>query len=202
MVAPAPAPAPEPSLCQWFMGGSFGQLSGVDSNLESLSVADATDVSDLDFDMYTLHVGRSLTNQNGWDVAAFLEVGYLDGDVTLEESLFSSFEAPQTTDTDLDFDIIPVTANIMVEHTIYGPISGYATAGAGYAWTEVSGDIDSDSDGGFYAQASLGLIYNINESFELFGGARWLYLNDLGFGDSSLELDDSFAWEIGARVNF
>jgi hypothetical protein len=60
----------------------------------------------------------------------------------------------------------------------------------------------SDSDGGFYAQASAGLIYNINSQFELYAGGRWRHLNSLEFGDIPLELDDSFAWEVGARVNF
>jgi hypothetical protein len=201
-VAPAPAPAPEPVSCGWFLGGSFGQLYGVDSNIESLAedgdIGSNLNVDDLDLNMYTLQVGRDLTNVNGWDVAAFLEVGYLEGDMSI--SAFDSIDGNLS--TSLDFDIIPVTANIKVEHAIYGPVSGYLTAGAGYAWSKVEAEDQDENDGGFYAQASAGLIYNINESVELFGGARWLYLSDIGFGESEIELDDSFAWEIGARFNF
>lgn len=200
--APAPAPAPEPSLCGWFIGGSYGQLSDVDNNLDSAINIDGVDVGNLDFDMYTLHVGRDLASENGWDVAAYLEVAYLDGDMSVSRTLFNSFQAPQSISADFDIDIIPVTANFKVEHVIYGPVSGYVTGGAGYAWTDISAEGQSENDGGFYAQASAGLLYNINEKFELFGGARWLYLSDLGFGDATFELDDSVAWEIGARYNF
>ncbi len=95
-----------------------------------------------------------------------------------------------------------MTANLKVEHTIYGPVSAYLTGGLGYAWTKISAYGDSNRDGGFYAQASAGLIYNVCERFELFGGARWLYLSDLNMGDTDIQLDDSWAWEIGACYNF
>ena len=150
----------------------------------------------------SLQVGRDLTNVNGWDVAAYLEVGYLDGDLDISATVFDSIDGLLSHSETIELDIIPVTANIKVEHAIYGPVSGYATAGAGYAWSQVSLNDQDENDGGFYAQASAGLIYNFSESVELFGGARWLYLSDIGFGESEIELDDSFAWEIGARFNF
>lgn len=36
----------------------------------------------------------------------------------------------------------------------------------------------------------------------MFGGARWVYLDSLEFGNTALELDDGFAWEAGFRYNF
>lgn len=198
----APPPAPAPSLCEWFVGGSFGQLYDVGNNLDSLIDNEirygGVDVEDLDMNMYTLHVGRGLTNQNGWDIAAYLEVAYLDGDMTI--SAFSSYQRKES--TNIDFEMIPVTANLKVEHAIYGPVSGYLSGGLGYAWSRVSAEGEDANDGGFYAQLAAGLVYNVNESFEIFAGARWLYLDSVDFGDSTFELDNSFAWEAGLRFNF
>jgi hypothetical protein len=54
----------------------------------------------------------------------------------------------------------------------------------------------------FLTHVSAGFDTTRGKSFEMFGGARWMDLDSLNFGDSDLELDDEFAWEIGVRVNF
>lgn len=207
---PAPVytpPPPEPSLCTWFIGGSYGQLSGVDTSLSN-DFAGITDdfegfeVDDLDLDMYTLHFGRGITNANGWDFAAYFEVAYLTGDTDIS-AVFDDGEDLVSQSANFDLDIIPVTLNFKVEHALFGPVSAYLTGGVGYAWTKIDGDDYSNNDGGFYAQASAGLIWNINESFELYGGVRWLHLEDLDIDeDFGIELEDSFAWEVGLRYNF
>jgi len=199
-------PAPEP-LCSWFIGGSYGQLSGVDTSLGNdyenfIDDFEGFDVDDLDLDMYTLHFGRCFANVNCWDFAAYLEVAYITGDTNIS-GVFDDGEDLVRIGTDVDLDIIPVTINFKVEHPIFGPVSAYLTGGVGYAWTSLDTDDYSNDDGGFYAQASAGLIWNINESFELYGGVRWLHLQDLDIDeDFDIELDDSFAWEVGLRYNF
>lgn len=201
-------PPPEPSLCTWFIGGTYGQLDGVNTSLGNdfagfIDDFEGFDVDDIDLDMYTLHFGRSFANTNGWDFAAYLEVAYLHGDTDLNATLFDGEDFVSASAT-FDLDIIPVTINFKVERELFGPISAYLTGGVGYAWTKLDAEnIDKVDDGGFYAQASAGLIWNINESFELYGGARWLHLEDLEFGDDfELGLDDSLAWEVGLRYNF
>ena len=82
------------------------------------------------------------------------------------------------------------------------PDSEYTNSPSSQGGRAHPGSDYSDRDGGFYAQASAGLIYNINSQFELYAGGRWRHLNSLEFGDIPLELDDSFAWEVRARVNF
>ncbi len=239
MTAPAPAPMQESVASGgWFIGGSFGQLSGVDHNGESL-LNDSFDFNgladeifpgqlldggsfsggDIDFDMYTLHVGRSWgSGFYGFATSVYLEVGYLNGDTDVSYSgpldglgLTGQPENIQThlddldsiiQNPDIDIDIIPVTLNFMGERNLIGGLGLYLGAGAGYAFTDIDAFGESDTDGGFIAQASAGLVYNFTESFEMFGGARWMYLESLNFGDSDLELDDEFAWEIGVRVNF
>lgn len=195
----APAPAPEPAS-EWFIGGTFGQLSDVDSNLED-GFGDL-DVADIDLNMFSFHVGRGIINTNGWDFSAYLEVAYLYGD-THATDVFDDGEDLVTVKSDLDLDIIPVTLNFKVEHQIFGPVSAYVTGGVGYAWTKFETQGYSHNDGGFYAQASAGLIWNINESFEIYGGARWLHLEDLNVAENpDLGFDDAVAWEVGVRFNF
>jgi opacity protein-like surface antigen len=149
--------------------------------------------------MYTLHVGRRFDSAlYGFNSALYLEVAYLDGDVDFNDptgfGLLNRLNA--------DINIVPVTLNGMMERNIYGGLGLYVGGGLGYAFTDIDAGNQSDSDGGFYAQLSAGLNYKFTETFEMFAGARWVYLNDLDFGDSTLELDDGFAWEVGLRFNF
>ena len=205
-MAPAPAPAPSPSLGGWFIGGTYGQLDGVDSGFSDINGqpgstfgGESIKFDDFDFDLYSLHVGRDFGTQVlGCDIAAYLEVAYLTGDMTAKVTPLNLF----TTTEDIDLDIIPVTLNIKLERNLFGALSVYGTAGAGYAFSDIEFDGDSESDGGFYAQASAGLLYNITQSFEGYAGARWLYLDSVGIGDSDVELDSDFAWEVGLRYNF
>ncbi len=171
--------------------------------LPSGSIGDHYEVSDFEFDMYTLHIGRDLGKQVlGCDLAAYLEVGFLDGDANTSFFNSGSNSFINSVSTSTDIDIIPITMNLKLERPFYGPISGYITGGIGYAFTDIELDSESDSGGGFYAQASIGLIYNINASWEIFGGARYVHLSSLDFGDNGIELDDNIAYEIGARYNF
>jgi hypothetical protein len=238
----APAPTQESVASGgWFFGGSYGQLNGVHNNaagrlndsfdfdgiisdITGGQILDGGGFSgdDLDFNMYTLHVGRSWgSGFYGFATSVYLEVGYLNGDTNvsydgpldgidpgdLGDVGDEVLEALEDLDKirnnpGIDIDIIPVTLNFMAERNLVGGLGIYVGAGAGYAFTDTEVFGESDTDGGFIAQASAGLVYNFTENFELFGGARWMYLDSLEFGDSELELDDAFAWEIGARVNF
>jgi len=226
MVIPAPAPEPSPSLGGWFVGGTYGQLDGLGSNFEGVLedeigsdfiARNNIQVTDFDFDLYSLHIGRDLGTQFlGIDVAAYLEVAYLTGDANvsgnfLTPSQFDNFDSNGFLDgldsfgafsETVDLDILPITLNIKLERNLVAGLGVYGTAGAGYAFSNVELLDESERDGGFYAQASAGLLYNINQSFEVYGGGRWLYLESVGIGDSDIELDNDFAWEAGVRYNF
>lgn len=201
------APDSTPSPDVWFFGGSFGQFeSGIgsedfvlsDFNLEELG--GVSDVEDAEFDMYTLHIGRNLNQLLGCDTAAYLEVGYLNGNMDVDAgSVSSSFDGPLQ---EVDLEVVPVTLNVKLERRLFNPVSGYLTAGVGYAFTNRSVPAGSVRDGGFYAQASFGLIYNINEDYEIYAGSRWMYLDSVDFGGGDLELDSALAWEVGLRYNF
>ncbi len=195
----APAPAPAPTLTEWFIGGSYGQLNNVD----------IVDDVEVDFDLYTLHFGRTLGCFAGFDTAAYLEVGYAEGDIGVEDDI--GLTAPFIIDGSLDLEMIPVTLNVSFERNLVGGLGCYITAGAGYAWTKATLDFDSvagstefdESDGGFIAQATAGLVYNFNESCEIFGGIRWMYLDSVDWADGgNFSSNDAFGWEVGLRYNF
>lgn len=182
-------PAPAPTLGGWFVGGTYGQAD-VGHNGSSIIAAR---IDDLDFDFYTLHLGRDLGRQVlGFDTAAFLEVGLMDGETSINNQI------------DVDVELIPVTANIKFERPIFNQFSAYVTAGVGYAFSDISGNGLSATDGGFIAQATAGVLYNITEQFEAFAGVRYMFLDNVNFGGiaSQLELDNEIGWEIGLRYNF
>lgn len=194
VIAPTPS---APSPAGWFIGGTYGQFEA-DGNLDFYSgELGGPSLDKFEFDMYTLHIGRDLGTQvAGFDLAAYLEVGFLDGKSRLSFGSFGPIAS------DIDVEIIPITINLKLERPVYGPVNFYLTGGLGYAFTDLSGDVPPESGGGFYAQASAGLIYNVNSQLELLAGGRWLHLSSLDFGDAPLDLDDALAWEVGARVNF
>jgi hypothetical protein len=170
-----------------------------------------TRVSDVNLDMYSLHFGRSLASVGGFDLAAYLEVAWITGDMDVEGIATNLTGGPNGPNFgnqilvfsgDLDVDIVPVTLNFKAERNIYGPIGAYCSGGIGYAWTHVSGLGMSESDGGFYAQAAAGLVWNVTSSFDIYGGGRWIYLDSLDFGDTGIELDNQLGWEVGLRYKF
>lgn len=199
-----PAPAPAPALGSWFVGASFGQFDS-DSALQGYANdPDVQSLQDFEFDMYTLHVGRDLDRQFlGCDLAAYFEIGYLDGNASI-----SIIDSSVLQFANFDLEIIPITINLKAERTLFAGIKGYATVGIGYAFAELkvrSNALASGSarDEGFYAQASLGLAYDINDDWEIYGGARWLYFGEIDIiGSDGLDLDDGIAYEIGVRYHF
>jgi predicted porin len=57
-------------------------------------------------------------------------------------------------------------------------------------------------DGGIYGQGSIGLSYDINENVEIFGGARYLVLDEVDFGIPAADADNNVGYEVGLRYNF
>jgi len=165
-----------------------------------------TQISDVDLNMYSLHFGRLVGNAGGFDLAAYLEVAWFTGDFTATGILHNNLA-----NTDLilfregfDVDIVPITLNLKAERNLFGRVGAYVSGGLGYAFTNVSGSGYDENGGGFYAQAAAGLVWNVTESVDIYGGGRWVHLSDLDFNDKSLgfELDDQLGWEIGARYKF
>lgn len=198
----SPMPYQEPTLYKWFVGGSVGYLM------------DAED------EFYSLHVGRRLSNLGSWGQSIYLEVGYSDlnndgseidvSDLGIDPG--SSF----TGDADLEASFVPITLNWMVDRELAGNLGFYFSLGAGLALIDVDGEFDdpildindsgNDSETSFYAQASTGVDYAFTESFEMFLGVRYMYLDEYEVSTDSgdLAVDDADDWmvELGGRVRF
>lgn len=192
VIAPAAVPA-EPSLWSWFAGASVGYLV------------------DFEEPMYHLHAGVDTPwTVGGFNVALFGEVGYTEKEESETFSYFdSNLTAPALINETLNFDIeiIPVTFNIKLERPIADNLSFYVGAGVGAAFIDMDvssslGGSASDDDTVFVAQIFTGVAYNVSDSFEIYGGARWIYLDDAEFDGIDVDLGDDFLIEAGLRLNF
>ena len=185
----SPVVVAPPCLWTWFAGGSVGQVSG-----------------DWDEEIYTLHVGAELKCPDAaCSHAIYLEVGYTEKD---ESFMYydpkQSHSGPARRGHE-SLEIIPITLNYKYECSLTGQLNWYAGAGAGIALVdyEYSGALGkfSDDDSTFYAHVFTGLVYNVSQSFEIFTGARFIFMDDV-FGGLESPLDEELHYELGARFNF
>ena len=194
-VIPPPA---NPCLTSWFVGASAGYLL------------------DREEMMYNAHVG--VTNScwmiGGWNISAFAEVGYTEQDWT--ESWTEGLSPRVDVYTEhTDVTIVPITANIKFERALSGNLNAYFGAGVGMAWIDADGHGTaapylkpsysysySDSDWVFTAQVFAGLSYKVSPVFEIYGGARWIYLADANMFGETQNIDDDWLLELGARYKF
>lgn len=202
---------PAPTLGAWFVGGTYGRMDNADNLIADtysnipIGPTGFIDIYDLDLESYSLHVGRDLGMQLlGCDLAAYLEVGITDGDMRIRGR---EEDTDPISTLDFDFEIIPVTANLKFERNLFGKLNAYVSAGAGVAFTSITSktgtNTQKEDDTEFYLQASAGLLYNITDQWEVYGGARWSNLPDLEFGVGTDDvIDDSIFYEIGVRYNF
>ncbi len=192
-VVPVPMPPPaEPSLWTWFAGGSVGYLV------------------DYEEEMYHAHVGAEL-HKGAYSHGFFLEVGYTEEDERW-------YEPQWREDWSADMEIMPITLNYKLEGPLADNFRWYVGAGLGvaiadldYKWRRrdfagTSGQ-GGDDDTVFAAQAFAGLIWEVNDSFEVYGGVRYIYLDgpEFKFDGATVEWDDEIddtLIELGARFNF
>jgi len=194
------APAPQPSLWSWFVGGSVGYL---------------TDAQEA---MYNGHVGVSTPwNVGGWNIALFGEVGYSE----VKDSFLQYYSlvtmnavtnvAPGygTAVVDTKTDIIPITFNIKFERPIAENLHFYAGGGLGGAEVNVSTSSSllfanySHHETVFTSQVFAGLDYRFCPAFDVYGGARWIYLNDVKIANTNFSFNNNDClFELGARVTF
>jgi len=187
--APAPYVEPEPAcLTAWFLG------------------AGADHLVDAEETYYNGHIGYDF----GCGHALFLEVGFVNQSETLGFNTVqppNSAQQPYLVAVNADIDIIPVTINYKYEYSFTDRFGFYIGAGIGASYIDTSvtaGGIGgiSDDEWSFTAQAFAGLVYNVSESFEIYGGARYLWLDSpsvLGFNFDDL---DDFGVGGGIRFNF
>lgn len=219
--AVAPAASPEPCLFTWFTGASVGYLTefeepmynfhlGTDTcwNLGGWDVALFAEIGYTEKDDSWSNVPR-IVNGNGELTAQIAAPPPSPDSFDLDEleDALSSVAAMGMGDTNYDLDIMPITLNAKLERPLTGNLNAYFGGGLGMALVDLSVDGGvlgsvSDDDWVFTAQLFAGLNYNFNETFEVYGGARWIYFDDADIDDVTFEVDDDFLIEIGGRINF
>ncbi|BDS07861.1 hypothetical protein NT6N_29010 [Oceaniferula spumae] len=210
-VIPPPAAS---CLWSWFAGGSAGVVDG----------------DEWDEGIYTLHFGvERKCSDSSCSHAFYLEVGYTENDISKnalsgnDPNFNNDHTGPVTNipgfeSYDLEMSIIPITLNYKFECAVTGNLNWYVGAGAGVAIVDAdlthveSGDPEvnhDDSDVVFYGHIFAGLVYNFSESFELFGGVRYIIMDDANLGDGldshgvdNINIDGEIQYELGARFNF
>lgn len=206
----APDPVPSPGLWTWFAGGSVGYLS------------------DLEEEMYTLHIGAEYKNSSArGSHSIYLEVGFAQDDASYSYSPPPGTAGGRAERADFDLDIIPITLNYKYEASLTECLNYYVGLGVGIAildgssdwsWSQVvappnpnqGNGSDSQSETQFYGHIFTGLTYDISESFEVFGGVRYIFMDDhdvetpINNGPSYYTggIDGDFLFELGARYNF
>jgi opacity protein-like surface antigen len=173
--ATAMAPAPESGLWQWFIGGSVGYLT------------------DLDETMYGLQVGMEYQSPGSrTSHAIYLEVGYTDDDASDGES--PNLPGAVSWDASVDLDIIPITLNYKYQTSLTDRLDAYAGIGVGVAILDSSFDwswsqavappnnsgsgSDDESDVVFYGNIFAGLSYDISDSFMIYTGVRYIFMDN------------------------
>jgi opacity protein-like surface antigen len=181
----APAPAPQSSLWSWFIGGSAGYLVDAEEGYYAGQLGVDTPWS----------VG-------GWNVALYGEVGFSQFD----NRDFDQSPVPMA--VDIDTDMVAATFNVKLERPLTGNLNAYVGAGLGMAFLDISATSAAvannvnDDENLFTASVFGGLVYNVSEAFEVFGGARWMYLDDVDVRGFDTGSGDDWLFEGGLRFNF
>lgn len=197
VITPAPPP-PQPGLWQWFAGASAGYLF------------------DYEEEMYHVHLGVDTPwDWGGWRSSFFLELGYAETDDSVPIIDPTVTAALVTTPFVSDFSMMPLTLNFKLEREIANNLNFYFGVGAGVAFTSFDGYASyafgpgvyvSNDDEAFYAQVFAGLNYDVSDSFEIYSGFRWIYLDDTSIAGAPASgiarFDDDFLGELGLRFNF
>jgi opacity protein-like surface antigen len=115
------------------------------------------------------------------------EIGYTDQSDSLVKARF-----------------MPLTANYRIEFTGNGKFVPYFGVGAGAANTrvKVSSYGISESDWSFAAQGFAGVSYKMTDKVSVNAGARYIWIDDVNFLGTKVEIGDDVSLELGLHVRF
>lgn len=131
------------------------------------------------------------------------EVGYFEAD-----NIQYSRPGQPLLNTTVETDALPVTFGLKFERPLSGNLSAYVGGNLGAAFLDMTatrnatGNSISENSAVFTASVFAGLVYNVSPSFEIFGGARWIYFDDTDIGGWKVDLGDDVLLEGGLRFNF
>ncbi len=125
-----------------------------------------------------------------------------------------------------DLNIIPITLNYKYQAALTDRLNGFIGLGAGVAILDSSSDwswsqavpppnnsgsgSDDDSEAVFYGNLFAGFSYDVSDSFEIFVGARYIFMDNedmaIDFAGQSINyeagIDEDMLVELGARYRF
>ncbi|MCW1921751.1 porin family protein [Luteolibacter arcticus] len=138
---------------------------------------------------YNAHLGYDFGNGS----SLFLESGWLGQEQ--EPSFLLPFVSA-------DVDIVPITLNYKYEYMFTDAFGLYVGAGLGASSVDVSAGLVSDDEWVFTAQAFAGLVYNVTPNFEIYAGARYLWMDDISLFGANIDDLDDVGVGAGIRFNF
>lgn len=139
--------------------------------------------------LYTAHLGYDF----GTGSSVFLEGGWM-GEEQEPSFLFPFISA--------DVDIVPVTVNFKQEFLFSDSFGAYIGAGLGATNVDVSAGAFGGDEWGFTAQIFAGLVYNVSPNFEIYGGLRYLWIDEVDVAGANIENLDDVGAGVGIRFNF
>lgn len=135
--------------------------------------------------IYTLHVGAKVAQSGPITHSLFLEGGYTEFD----ESFVTS-------------EIIPVTLNYKLDYNFTDAFSLYGGVGVGAAFIDNETFGFSDDSVELTAQAFIGVGYDVTSNFQIYTGARYIWVDDSNFFAAPIDIGDDVAVELGLRFKF
>ncbi len=137
-------------------------------------------------EFYTLHVGAKIGESGPLTHSLYLEGAYAE---------FTTFAV-------LDSEVIPVTLNYKLDYALTDRFSLYGGVGAGAAFIDSSVGPFSDDSVELTAQVFAGVGFDVTSNFQLFTGARWIWVDDSDLAGVPVEIGDDVGLELGARFKF
>lgn len=140
---------------------------------------------DSEEEFYTLHLGMKIAESGPVTHSLFIEGAYTE-----------------LTALGIDSEIIPVTLNYKLDYYFTDRLSFYAGAGAGAAF--VNNDVLGFSDDSveLTAQIFTGFGYDVTSNFQLYTGARYVWVDDWEFRGGAVEIGADLGLELGMRFKF
>ena len=166
-------------------------ISGLAASAQAAVIvaADAGYLVDAEEEYLTARVGFEVARSGEFSHQLELEVGYT------EDKEYG-----------IKADILPVTANYRFTATTTGPWGYYAGVGAGFARSRIDGASIFGpvklSDESFAAQAFAGVTYAASDRVALSLGAKYLWIDDVNFAGTSVEVGDDVAVSAGISFKF
>jgi hypothetical protein len=179
-------------------------------------------LTQLDEEMYSLQAGAEYQAPGDRGSHAFyLQVGYTQDDNSY--NYIASLPGGVSEMANIDVNVIPITLNYKYETTLVGQLNGYIGLGLGVAildgsydwsWTQAvappfgtGGGRGSQTDVRFYGEVFAGLSYKVCKAFEVYGGVRYIFMDDVDQAmgrviNYTAGINNDVLIEVGARIRF